>query len=592
MSTISFNGMVSGIDTSSMIDALMNAERLPLTRLQARRTDVQATQKAYTQLGTLMTTLQTAVKAFTASRAGAKRTATSSNATILTASAAASSLSASYQVNVTKLGTATRATSTAAVGTAITAATASGMLATLPLPGSVRAGSSSMVVDGTVVKVTVGDPATTSLQDVLDGIAGAVQAQVRQTAGSEAATVTAAVVDNRVELAIAGTANTHAIAFGVGGDTSNLLGTIGLSGLDGSAFSSSAPLTGRSALGVVRTSTTLDGAGMAALASTTTGTLTINGAAIAYDTTTDSLATVISRINASSAGVTASMDRMNDRMVLTSRSGGPTAIAIEDTAGNLAASLALGPGTTAAQALGTRAELTVDGRVVVADTNHVTTAIEGVSLDLLALGTSTVTVSADRAAARTALSGLVDAYNALANQLDTLTENRSGMTRGPLAGEAGVRGLTLGLRQLLTGASTLTGSIRSLADVGVTTGAIGAAKGTTNRLSFDEATFNKAMDANPTRVAELLGGDASVLKPVLSRLDGWLRATGSLKVAQDSITSILKDLDRREATLNDRLAEKQARYETKFATLEKRLAEMRTASGAITQQVNSMTNSD
>jgi flagellar hook-associated protein 2 len=236
--------------------------------------------------------------------------------------------------------------------------------------------------------------------------------------------------------------------------------------------------------------------------------------------------------------------------------------------------------------MGTRAEFTVDGRPVVSDGNHVSTAIEGVSIDLLALGSSTVTVSPDRSATKDAVKTLVTAYNALADQLDSLTENRTDMPRGALAGESGVRGLALGLRQLLTGAaSAMAGTIRSLSDIGVSTGAVGAAKGTTSRLQFDEAAFDRALDANPSRVAELLDGESGVLRPVLDRLDGWLKSTGKIKAAQDSIASILKDLAAREDTLNDRLAEKQARYEAKFATLEARLAQLQSVSGSLSAQV-------
>jgi len=46
---------------------------------------------------------------------------------------------------------------------------------------------------------------------------------------------------------------------------------------------------------VTRLSGPLDNAGLTGLTSTTTGVLTINGAAINYNTTTDSLTTIITR---------------------------------------------------------------------------------------------------------------------------------------------------------------------------------------------------------------------------------------------------------------------------------------------------------
>ena len=587
MPTVQFGGIVSGLSTKDIIDALMAAERQPLLRLQNRRTDLEARRTAFGRLSTALTDLLTKSKAFTVSQAGASRTATSATPAVLTATAAAGALVGQYQVSVDRLATSTKATSTASIGTAVTDASATGTMASLPLPGSITAGTSSAIVNGTIVSVTVGDPSTTSLKATADALAAAIQAQIRTTDG--AATVTASVVNNKIELSMTGAAASHAVRFSAGGDTSNFLGITGLAGLSAVAFANGTPITGSSALGVVRTTGALDAAGLTGLTSTATGSLTINGAAIAYDTTVDSLSTLTSRINASAAGVTASLDRGNDRIVLTNRTAGATAISIADTVGTLGAALRLAPGTTTAQAFGQTAQVTVDGRVVTGDSNRITNAIDGVGLDLLALsaGTVTITVGPDRVATRKSVADLVASFNALADQLDSLTANAVGKPRGALASEGTVRGLLVDLRTTImsTASGLPSGAIRSLGDIGVSSGVIGAAVGATRRLSLDETKLDRAIDSDPTRVAQLLNGVGGAIAPLVSRLTNLTGASGPVGSATDGIASALRALAGREPDLERRLAIRQAAIERRYAALEKSLSLLQSTSAQLGAQL-------
>jgi flagellar hook-associated protein 2 len=465
------------------------------------------------------------------------------------------------------------------------------MMATLPLAGSVTAGQVGIVVDGQIVHATIGSPATTSLNSALGAIATAIQTQLQTT--DPGATVTASIVANKVQLSVSGETTPHAVRFGAGGDTSNALTIVGLAGVAAGAFGASAPIAGTTALGVVRTSGALDTAGLTGLTSTTTGKLTINGVVIAYDTTTDSLNTVLTRINGSNAGVTASMDRAGDRIVLTSKTAGARVIDLADTAGTLGAALKLGPGTTAAQAIGSTAQVTVDGVAYTSDTNHVTTAIPGVALDLLdqGTGTKTLTVGVDRSAVRSSVKAFVDSYNALADLLDTQTAKpaSTGATGGALVGEAGVTTLALTLRQTITRtAGAFTGSLSSLADLGVTTGAIGSAVGTTDRLALDETKLDKALDLDPGRVADLLGGANGILKPIVDRLTTLTGTDGMIDARTKGLASSIQLLTRQEADYQDRLDLKQAALEAKFARLESTLSLLQSQSSQLSAQSSAL----
>src|SRR4029079_1784095 len=76
-----------------------------------------------------------------------------------------------------------------------------------------------------------------------------------------------------------------------------------------------------------------------------TGEFKINGVSINYDASTDNTANVIDRINNSAAGVNASYDAVNDRLVLTNKTTGDLNIALQDVTGNFLAATKLSAGS-------------------------------------------------------------------------------------------------------------------------------------------------------------------------------------------------------------------------------------------------------
>jgi flagellar hook-associated protein 2 len=589
MPAIQFGGISSGLDTESIITSLMDVERLPLTRLKTQATTLGTRKTAYGTLGTALTNLLAKIQAFTITNAGSARTAVSSDPTRFTAVATSSAIPGQYRVSVDRLASATRATSTAAIGTAITDATSVGTMSSLPLPGSVTAGSVGLAIDGQIVNVAVGDPGSTSLETVIDGMAAAIESKIQAT--DPTATVSASIVDNQLRFTIAGATADHDVLFGVSGDTSNALSLFGAAGQHVTAFGlGTTTISGSSRLGVTQASTLLDSAGLTGLASTATGLLTINGVGVAYDSTVDSLNTILTRINNSQAGVVASVDRANDRIVLTRRTAGAGAISIVDTSGSLGAALNLAPGTTNAQVIGQGAQVTVDGRIVTADTNTITTAIDGVTLNLMDLSAtpSTLTVGVDSGAIKQALTDLVTSYNALADTLDTLTSNASGGTGGALRNDTTVATLAMSIRSMImTRIAGPTGSLASLGDLGVNSGAIGAKAGSTTRLSIDADKLAAALAANPTRVAYLLSSAGGIMDPLLTRIKTLTGTKGLIASGKTSIDAELRANSARQVQVQDRIDLKQAALERKFASLEAAMARLQGQSSQVNAQVNS-----
>ena len=728
MSTIQFGGVVSGLNTQGIIDALVAAEKQPLTTLQKKEATLTSQKAAYSQLGTAIDALISQVKNFTVTSAGAARTATSADSSIFTATAASSTPVATYQVSIDRLATATKAASTGAIGapvtgsvdtskmlaeaslgTAVTAgqmaitidgttiqyavgdpetttmqsvmdglasavqaqmqaggdsatvtasivngqvqlqiggntlshdvsfgdtgdtsnlATAFGLdtqgvtgqqnatitgtsyldpvLSSLNLPGSVTAGQISAVVDGVIVHYTVGDPAHTSLTQLLTGFAAAIQSQFQAGGANQGpdatATVTASVVDNKLQLAVTGAGLTHSLSFGAAGDASNALAVLGISTASASG-AANPTLTGTTNLGVVRTGGTLDSAGLTGLTSTTTGVLSINGIDINYDTTVNSLATVISRINNSGAGVIASVDRTNDKLILTRKETGSLAIDLQDSSGTLGAALKLAPGTTNAQTLGSTAQVTVDGRTVVSTSNSITNAIDGVVIKALKVSplgeAQSLTVGVDQSAIQTSLNSFVSSFNSLADTLDNLTSTTPGTaggtagTSGPLATDATARSMLLSLRDLLFQVSG-TGSINSLGAIGLNTGSIGSLAGTTNRLQIDTTALTAALNQDSGRVASLLDSSSGPMAALLSRLKSYQDPSNTnayIQAHTAGLSSEISQTQKEELDRQEMIDNYTAMIERQYAAMEATLALLQSQSSQIAAQLGTTSSS-
>lgn len=121
--SIKFGGLASGIDTSAIIEALMDVERLPVKRMEDDRADVVQRQSLIRDLNTMMLELRESARAIdnrsdslTARSSKEELLATvaeSSNETVLTATSTGSAAPGTYSVRVEQLATAARRVSAA-----------------------------------------------------------------------------------------------------------------------------------------------------------------------------------------------------------------------------------------------------------------------------------------------------------------------------------------------------------------------------------------------------------------------------------------------------------------------------------------------
>jgi flagellar hook-associated protein 2 len=254
-------------------------------------------------------------------------------------------------------------------------------------------------------------------------------------------------------------------------------------------------------------------------------TLTVNGTTTTIAPPSNTLSSLAQAINAASAGVQASVINIGGstpkyQLVLRSAELGPDTIQLNDGSQDLMDTLTTG-GLATYDVNGLGNSIQSNSRTV--------TLAPGLTINLLQATPSgqpvTVTVSRSAAAASTAVSNFVTAYNAVRTELDT----QVGPNAGPLSGQSIVYQLFSSLSQMgvYSGSS---GAVRTLADMGVTLDKTG-------QLTFDSAQFSSdSIDA----LQNFLGSASTggFLQLATNDLTGVEDTTiGSLKTAIHDLNS-------------------------------------------------------
>ena len=98
-------GIASGMDIEAMVNKLMEAERMPLVRLQQKHTTLEWKRDAFREINSALLELDNIVRDMKYSTYYRAKSATSSNEGVLTASANSNASNGSYEIKVDKLAT-------------------------------------------------------------------------------------------------------------------------------------------------------------------------------------------------------------------------------------------------------------------------------------------------------------------------------------------------------------------------------------------------------------------------------------------------------------------------------------------------------
>lgn len=228
----------------------------------------------------------------------------------------------------------------------------------------------------------------------------------------------------------------------------------------------------------------------------------------------------------------------------------------------------------------------VSGYEIRSASNTVSDAIDGVTLNLKKAEEGrlvTLAVERDDTAIQGRVQGFVNAYNALAQQIATLSRyDATTQTRGPLLGDAMLRGLDAQIRRMLTDAVPgAGGSYTTLASLGINTTITGT-------LQFDAAQFREVLAADSGAVGRLFSSESGVAVRLGQYLDQRLSSGGELAARDQRITARRQDLQKQQEALEARMQVIEARYMKQFTALDAMLAQMQSTSGFLTQQLSSL----
>ncbi len=233
---------------------------------------------------------------------------------------------------------------------------------------------------------------------------------------------------------------------------------------------------------------------------------------ITVDSSNNTLTGLKDHINDNDYGVTASIvnDGSGYRLTLLSGSTGANAameITVTDTGDgdptNTNGLSNLAYNATAQNVIQTQsaldANLTINGLPVVSSTNTLSEAIEGVTLNLLseteANSPANIVIDEESEQISLAIKDLINGFNSMISTLNDLSSSdpETGQV-GILVGNAALRSFTYQVRNMLTSpVDGLTGDIRALIDLGISTQADGSLK--IDNTKFDAALKNNPLDA-------------------------------------------------------------------------------------------------
>jgi flagellar hook-associated protein 2 len=102
-SGISFSGLSSGLDTENIIRQLMQIERMPIQRMEVKKSHYNTEQKIWGQLNTKLKAFDTAMADLKLDATFNSKTATSSDESIITATGDSTAVNATYNIEIQQL---------------------------------------------------------------------------------------------------------------------------------------------------------------------------------------------------------------------------------------------------------------------------------------------------------------------------------------------------------------------------------------------------------------------------------------------------------------------------------------------------------
>ena len=217
--------------------------------------------------------------------------------------------------------------------------------------------------------------------------------------------------------------------------------------------------------------------------------------------------------------------------------------------------------------------LTVSGFAVTSSSNTVSNVLQGVTFELDAIGSTTITVGRDNSAVQESVQGFVDAFNGLNS---TINELRA----GDLEGESLLLTISSDLRNIFnTATSGLSGTYSSLSEIGV-------AFNDSGELALDAEGLTTALNTDFRGVSNLFADPTSGYVTRLQALaDALTQSGGLIDTREEGVNTRIGNFDTRIDQFELRLERIEQRLVSQFAALDILLSNLGSASNFLSTQL-------
>lgn len=546
---LSLSGLASNFDWKTLVSQLGDAERAPQLRLRSEQNTLNQRNNAYSSIKTQLLVLKSRVDALKDPDLYGTRSSSVTDSTIASVSASTDTPLGSIDLTITQLATSSKHVGAIDAGRAISSTNDVSGVIISGAGFSTPVSAGTFTVNGHQVTIESSD----TLQAVFDQISAQTNGEVTASYDSQT---------DRITLSGNGP-----IVLGSANDTSNFLQVSRLTN------NGTGTITSAGNLGGVRRSVTLGSSNLGVDVSdggAGAGEFKINGVSINYDTSKDSVNSILDRINSSAAGVNASYDATNDRFVLTNQLTGDVGVALEDVTGNFLAATGLVSGTLTR---GQNLVYSIDGGPnLTSQSNTITessSGIAGLSISVAKAGSTKVSVETDTAKVRSALEDFLTEFNKVQSMIDSQTEittsSSNKVSAGLLSSESDVSKIATTLRSYAySPTSALSTALKSLDDIGI------KSNGNDNSLKIDDSDkLDAALNDQLGAIKNLFSDETNGLAAKLSTfLDQTVGEEGTLVQRQDRLTKEAADIDVQIADLEKLVQANQERLTASFLAME------------------------
>ena len=234
-------------------------------------------------------------------------------------------------------------------------------------------------------------------------------------------------------------------------------------------------------------------------------------------------------------------------------------------------------------------QIQIDGLAVTNDSNTITAAIAGVTLELIAaeVGVTTqITVENDKAAVVAQIDAFINSYNELIDTFDTLTKfDSDAETATPLFGDSIVRNARAQLRHEMSIAVTdISATFNSLVDIGIDFEVDG-------KLTLDSTKLDGFLTTEFSKIGQLFANSDGFAIRLGTVVDAYLDDDddgGIIAARTDGLDVSIADLVKQREALDARMELFEARLARRFLALDILVGQLTSTSNFLTKQLQNL----